>query len=491
MPDVEPDARSKRPAALPTITRSDVPEYLEPKSIAAVREIASLIASAEWAPSAYRDIEGEYDVAKIALAIMHGAAVGLGPFAAVQSIAVIDGLPAIWGDGALALVEHSGLIEDRCEDYVIDDEEGLTAICTMRRRQRPTPIIGRFSTAMADHARLTQKEGPWQSYPRRMLMMRARSWALRDGFADVLRGLAIREEVEDYADSVPVPIRSAVRSPALPPAGATGARRVRPRFAAPTPRVNVVPNRAGPAADATPPPSAGQAAPLVAESRASSSAPQSPAAGVDVAVLSAVPAPRAAVSIAANPDSSELPESFTLADADGGFVEIAGADALRPAFERLFFDPHLPPAQILGLWESNEDARGEITRVYGSAALDSVEALLRVASSQYEEGRAERRSATGRSGRPRSRARRSRLQNGAALPQTELVLQIDPSWPQERVFQHYRARLETLQKGAANATTFVDFREANRTVEAQLRASLPQRIEELDAIYAWAATNAA
>jgi hypothetical protein len=314
---------------------------------------------------------------------------------------------------------------------------------------------------------------------------------LRDGFADVLRGLAIREEVEDYADSVSVPIRSAVRSPALPLAGVTGARPVRPRFAAPTPRVNAGPNRAGPEGDETPSPSAGQAAPLAAESRTSSGAPESPAAGVDVAAQSTVPAPRATVSIAANPDSSELPESFTLADADGGFVEIAGADALRSAFEHLFFDPHLPPAQILGLWESNEDARGVIARVYGSAALDSVEALLRMASSQYEEGRAERRSATGRSGRPRSRARRSRLQNGAVLPQTELVLQIDPSWSQERVFQHYRARLETLQKGAANATTFVDFREANRTVEVQLRASLPKRIEELDAIYAWAAINAA
>jgi len=77
------------------------------------------------------------------------------------------------------------------------------------------------------------------------------------------------------------------------------------------------------------------------------------------------------------------------------------------------------------------------------------------------------------------------------LPQTELVLQIDPSWPQERVFQHYRARLDTLQKGFAKASAFLDFREANRTIEAQLRASLPQLINEVDAIYAWAATNAA
>jgi hypothetical protein len=496
MPDVERVARSKRPAALPTTTRSDVPEYLEPKSIAAVREVAGLIAAAEWAPSAYRDIEGKYDVAKITLAIMHGAAVGLGPFAAVQSIAVIDGLPAIWGDGALALVEHSGLIEDRHEDYVLDDDEGLTAICTMRRRQRPTPIIGRFSIAMADQARLTHKEGPWQSYPRRMLMMRARSWALRDGFADVLRGLAIREEVEDYADSVPVPIRSAVLSPALPLAGPSGARPVRPRFVAPAPSRKAATDPAGREADAPPPPSAGQAAPLVVEGRASSVPPESPAAGVGAAAQAGVPAPRAAVT-GANPDEAEPQESFSLADAEGEFIDITGADALRSAFEQLFFDPHLPPAQILGLWESNDDARGVITRVFGSAALDPAEARLRAASGQYEEEHSERRAATGPSDkvgsatRPPSRTRRQKSPNRSVLPQPELLLHIDPSWPQERVFQHYRARLETLQKESAKATTFVDFRGVNRAIEEQLRASLPQLIKEVDAIYAWAATHAA
>jgi len=82
------------------------------------------------------------------------------------------------------------------EDYAVDGEEGLTAVCTMRRRPWPTPIARRFSMAMAEEAGLAQKEGPWQTYPRRMLMMRARSWALRDGFADVLRGLSIREEVD-------------------------------------------------------------------------------------------------------------------------------------------------------------------------------------------------------------------------------------------------------------------------------------------------------
>src|SRR5262249_34658126 len=78
-----------------------LPEFLAPQSLVTVRELAQLIAHAEWAPETYRDLEGNYSVAKLELAIMQGAAVGLGPMAAVQSIALIDGKPAIWGDGAL------------------------------------------------------------------------------------------------------------------------------------------------------------------------------------------------------------------------------------------------------------------------------------------------------------------------------------------------------------------------------------------------------
>lgn len=42
------------------------------------------------------------------------------------------------------------------------------------------------------------KSGPWQQYPKRMLQMRARGFALRDKFADVLGGLISAEEARDY-----------------------------------------------------------------------------------------------------------------------------------------------------------------------------------------------------------------------------------------------------------------------------------------------------
>ncbi len=193
-------AREPEPRC-PAPTSYGVPGFLVPKSLGEVKELARMIALAEWAPDCYRDIDGNYLQPKIELAILQGATVGLGPIAAVHAIAVIGGTPSIWGDGALSVIEHSGLLEDMVEDYEVDDDEGLTAICTMKRRHRATPIVTRFSMAMAERAGLTRSEGPWQTYPERMLRMRARSWTMRDAFADVLRGLQLREEVEDFVGS--------------------------------------------------------------------------------------------------------------------------------------------------------------------------------------------------------------------------------------------------------------------------------------------------
>lgn len=44
-------------------------------------------------------------------------------------------------------------------------------------------------------------KGPWQQYPKRMLSMRARTLAARDGAADALMGLQVAEEMQD------VPVR--------------------------------------------------------------------------------------------------------------------------------------------------------------------------------------------------------------------------------------------------------------------------------------------
>jgi len=63
----------------------------------------------------------------------------------------------------------------------------------------------RFSVEDAKRAGLWGKQGPWQAYPKRMLQMRARGFALRDAYPDVLKGLITTEEAQDYPEETKRP----------------------------------------------------------------------------------------------------------------------------------------------------------------------------------------------------------------------------------------------------------------------------------------------
>jgi hypothetical protein len=134
-----------------------------------------------------------YDCAEdIMIAVQHGLEVGLSPMSALQNIAVVNGKPCIYGDAALALCcSHPSFLD------IEETVEGNVATCIVKRRDR-SPVVRKFSEADAKKAQLWGKQGPWTYYPSRMLQMRARSWALRDAFPDALKGLGIREEVQDY-----------------------------------------------------------------------------------------------------------------------------------------------------------------------------------------------------------------------------------------------------------------------------------------------------
>jgi hypothetical protein len=114
---------------------------------------------------------------------------------ALQNIAVINGRPSIWGDAALALVRGSAVCDDVIE--TIDGSgDQRTATCVAKRVGKE-PVPRTFSVADAKKANLWGKAGPWQQYPDRMLQQRARGFALRDAFPDVLRGVITAEEAQD------------------------------------------------------------------------------------------------------------------------------------------------------------------------------------------------------------------------------------------------------------------------------------------------------
>lgn len=132
---------------------------------------------------------------KCFVAIYKGASLGLDAFTSLQRIAVVNGRATIWGDTALALVRKSGLLE-LFEEEVIEENGKLVAICKVKRKGDTKPHIERFSQEDAIKAGLWTKD-VYQKHPKRMLKYKARAFALRDMFADVLDGLYFKEEMED------------------------------------------------------------------------------------------------------------------------------------------------------------------------------------------------------------------------------------------------------------------------------------------------------
>lgn len=182
---------------------------------------AKMVAASDFAP---KDFKGKPE--SCLLAIQAGSEVGLTPMQSLQSIAVINGRPTIWGDAALALVQASVVCE-YVREYTEGDGDALVAVCEAKRKGYPAPTVVRFSVADARKAGLYGKQGPWQQYPTRMLALRARGFALRNAFADALRGLITAEEAQDYPTPEPahepVVVRPKFDTPAEPaPAAPTG-----------------------------------------------------------------------------------------------------------------------------------------------------------------------------------------------------------------------------------------------------------------------------
>ncbi len=132
----------------------------------------------------------------ILVAMEFGAEIGLKPLASLQNVAVINGRPSLWGDALLGLVlahkDNQGVEESF-------DITTNTATCLVKRKGRKD-ITWTFSFADATAAGI-RNNPVWKNYPRRMAQMRARGFAIRDMWADVLKGLGSAEEQRDIADA--------------------------------------------------------------------------------------------------------------------------------------------------------------------------------------------------------------------------------------------------------------------------------------------------
>lgn len=169
---------------------------LSPQTFEQALTFSNYLADSDMVPKDFKGKPGN-----CLIAMQWGAEVGLKPLQALQNIAVINGRPSLWGDSVIALVRSSPLCEYVLEEF---DTKG-TAICKVKRRGEPEQIRT-FSDQDAQVAGLLNKQGPWTTNPKRMKQMRARAFALRDVFPDVLKGMPVAEEIMD----IPVDMGPAV-----------------------------------------------------------------------------------------------------------------------------------------------------------------------------------------------------------------------------------------------------------------------------------------
>lgn len=166
-------------------------------SLSEIHSFATMVCKTDLVPKNYR---GKPEDATVA--IIYGMEIGLPPMASLQNVAVVNGSPTVWGDGQLSLVQASGKYENHKSwfegEYPKDD---FKACFEVKRLGAKDVVKWEYSIADARKAGLWGKVGSWQTSDKKMLHNRARAFALREAFADVLKGIRATEEMEGVDDS--------------------------------------------------------------------------------------------------------------------------------------------------------------------------------------------------------------------------------------------------------------------------------------------------
>lgn len=203
-----------------TVPRSTaIQPVLVPTNFDQLVTFSEMAARTEMVPKDFRGKPGN-----IMLAVQMGSELGLSPMQALSNIAIINGRAGVWGDALIGICRQSPLCENITETME-GEGDNRVAVCVAKRRGA-SPVTARFSVADAKRAELWGKD-IWKKYPERMLQNRARGFALRDAFPDLLRGLKTGEELIDTP-------RDTFNGPTLE--GEVSAEQARPPQAAPGPR---------------------------------------------------------------------------------------------------------------------------------------------------------------------------------------------------------------------------------------------------------------
>ncbi|MCC0052123.1 MAG: recombinase RecT [Rhodobiaceae bacterium] len=206
-------------ARIPTLAGGAQVVAIVPRTFEETFRVARAVVASKLAPAALiGKLEGDDAASAVAVAIMSGAELGLKPMVALRSFTVINGKPALYGDGLINVVRQSGKVA-----YLrtgSDERNGkLVGWCEAKRNDTDEDKRVEFSQDDAERAGLWQTEAivtkwnkferrneqkpndsPWWRFPQRMLAWRAAGYCLRELFGDVLGGIRDEFEAREMVD---------------------------------------------------------------------------------------------------------------------------------------------------------------------------------------------------------------------------------------------------------------------------------------------------
>lgn len=159
------------------------------KSLDEAFRFAEAVAQSGVAPS------GLKTPVSVLVVMQMGMELGYTPMQAIRNVwAGPDGKPNEYVESAWARVLASGLVEDWSQE--VDDRK---ATFKVKRKGVKSELVSTFTFDQAERAGISKPGGNWHRYRERMLLARAKGYAIKDAFPDVVRGMEIADRpADDY-----------------------------------------------------------------------------------------------------------------------------------------------------------------------------------------------------------------------------------------------------------------------------------------------------
>lgn len=176
---------------------------LVPEDFAQVYLVAQYLYDNGLLPDSYtKNRDAKQAIGVGMAAILQGRKFNMDPFESVKWHYPVRTNLTIWGDAVPGVVKaalrKNGEWVTETEKYEGDGDK-LTYTITVKHTKGDAVLSEKtrsFSIADAKAAGLLNK-GPWQTSPKRMLLARARTYAYRDAFPELMMGLTVTEEAQD------------------------------------------------------------------------------------------------------------------------------------------------------------------------------------------------------------------------------------------------------------------------------------------------------